>query len=183
MQQAHCSSFLLSLSWFCCVLWPLCLPQCPGSGTQRGDKSSHIRTVIYLLPQPRWAPVKPLVKLRSCFAFLFSSSHIFLEAVFSHLLFVLNAGGRRTHHVKFPAWTMPGEAGPGCEGACWEHGHITAVKEAACTTPLLMWSVWLWPRGGAGSPCPSRRRLQGSQPEPGEAGGSSQQSSSQQDPS
>lgn len=42
------------------ILWLLCLSQHLGSGTQRGDKSLHTRTVIYLLPQPRWALVKPL---------------------------------------------------------------------------------------------------------------------------
>lgn len=43
--------------------------------------------------------------------------------------------GGQTHHGAFPAWTTPGDARPGREGACWERGHITAVKAAACSHP------------------------------------------------
>lgn len=75
--------------------------------------------------------------------------------MFSHLLFVLNAGGVWTHQGQFPAWTMPGDAGLGCEGACREHGHTTRV------VTLLMWSLRLQPPGG------TQDELQGSQPEPG----------------
>lgn len=63
------------------ILRPLCLSQCLGIGTWRGDKSPHTRTVIYLLSQPPWAPGQAS-ELCSRFAFLSSSSHIFLDAVF-----------------------------------------------------------------------------------------------------
>lgn len=53
------------------IPWPPCLSQRRGTGTQRGDKSPHTRTGIYLLPQPPWVkPLSSAVALPFCFHLL-----------------------------------------------------------------------------------------------------------------
>lgn len=131
------------------ILWPLCLPQCPGRGTQRGDKSSHIRAVLYLLPGPA-------SELCSCFTFLFPSSHVFLEAAFSHLLFVLNAGMGREGHTTSNSqtwWEQPAKLIPSRnEGSvlisawfCWEPPPSGSGSAQSCSVPAdSQGEAWLW---------------------------------------